>query len=171
MDTVTAETTVFVPAEEVFEFLSDFPGYARYSSYLESVAQLGDGGEGTSYRLTLSWWKLTYPITTVVTELDPPHSIHWKTTSAIDAAGSWQVEPIYAEGEAPETQVTLTINYNTATSSVQGIDLPRFISTQWVINRVKPLVEPEAKRIVKRIVTDLEGEERPIDLTITSQRD
>ena len=169
MDEVIARTEVFASPTTVFSFLMDFPGYAKYSTYLDEVQQIGDGGEGTQYRLHLSWWKLTYRITTEVTSIDPPTTIHWRTRSTIEASGHWAVEPIETVEGDYHSRVTLHIAYDTDSASLGGLDIPRFVSPGWVIDRVKPLVVPEAERIVERIVTDLEGEPRSIDLEIETR--
>ena len=41
----------------------------------------------------------------------------------------------------------------------------------WVIGKVKPLIQEEAERVVRRIVADIEGEDREVDLEIHSTPD
>ena len=170
MDEVVASTTVHVPPEEVFDFLSDFPGYAKYSTHLDSVEQFGEGGEGTEYRLHLSWWKVSHTVTTKVMKMTPPEEIHWETQSAVDADGRWIVEPLETDTDRTETRVTLLVRYDPNSARLGGLDVPRFVSTGWIIRRVKPLIEPEAERIVGRIVRELEGSPRQIDLTIKTRQ-
>ncbi len=167
MDEVIVETELQVPPEETFEFLLDFPGYVRYSDYLETVTQYGNGGEGTRYHLSLSWWRLSYTARTEVTAIDRPTQIDWRVLRAVDAHGSWHVEPVGGRlEEATDSRVRLHIQYNPDTANPDVIDIPRFVSLGWIIARVKPLVVKEAEAIVERIVADLEGRPRPVDLDI-----
>ncbi len=174
MDNVAVSTVVYLPPEEVYEFLVDFPGYARYSKYLESVTQDGDGTPGTRYDLNLSWWKLSYTARSEVTEVDPPTRIDWKLVKDIDADGHWRVEPVHEEappGEDHASRVYLTIRFDPDTADSGALDLPRLVSLDWVIGKVKPLVQEEAERIVERIVADIEGEPRDVDLEIHTTPD
>jgi len=41
----------------------------------------------------------------------------------------------------------------------------------WVIEKVKPLIQEEAERVVERIVADLEGRRRDVELTIHTSPD
>lgn len=167
MDSVEVTTVVYLPPEEVYEFLLDFPRYARYSKHLTEVRKHGDGTPGTEYELDLSWWKLTYTARSEVTELDSPRRIDWRIIKDLDAVGYWLVEP--RDSEEPETEVTLYIEY--APGSADGaLDLPRFVSLGWVVEKVKPKIQTEAERVVRRIVADLEGEPRDVDLEIRTDR-
>jgi hypothetical protein len=90
-------TVVYGRPERVYEFLTDFPGYARYSKYLTSVRQSGgDGGPGTRYALTFEWWRLSYTARSEVTGVDPPRRIDWRLTKDIDASGYWAIDPLSA---------------------------------------------------------------------------
>lgn len=174
MDNVEVSTVVYLPPEDVYEFLIDFPGYARYSKYLESVTQDGDGTPGTRYDLTFTWWKLSYTARSEVTDVDPPERIEWKLVKDIDAHGRWRVEPdpeAAPPGEDHASRVRLSIQFDPDTASSSALDLPRLVSFDWVIGKVKPLVQEEAKRIVERIVADIEGEPRDVDLEIHTKPD
>ena len=46
------------------------------------------------------------------------------------------------------------------------LDLPRFVSFDWVVDKVKPVLVKEAGRVVERIVADIEGRERDVDLVV-----
>jgi hypothetical protein len=46
------------------------------------------------------------------------------------------------------------------------VDLPRFVSLDRVLEKATPLVEREARTVLERLVAELEGEPRPIDLTV-----
>jgi uncharacterized membrane protein len=169
---VEVSTVVYLPPAEVYEFLLGFREYAEYSEYLRSVRQFGDGGTGTEYELEFAWWKLTYTAHSEVIELDPPERIEWRLTEDIDAAGRWLVEPIGegtpGEDADPKTEVTLVVEYASESVDDGGIDLPLFVSLEWVIEKIKPKIESEAERIVRRVVADLEGETRDVELRIAT---
>ena len=182
MDRVEVSTTVYLPAEEVYEFLLAFRRYADYSEYLESVRQFGDGGAGTEYALRFEWWKLHYTARSRVTEVDPPRRIEWRILTDLDASGRWLIEPVGdgggptradAGGSAteagetpPETEVTFVAEYAPGSADDGIVDLPRFVSLGWVVERIKPKIREEAERIVRRVVADLEGEKRDVELRI-----
>ena len=171
MDEIEVSTVVHVPPERLYEFLLDFPGYARYSEYIDQVRQDGDGALGTRYDLVFSWWKLTYTARSEVTAVDPPHSIDWKLVKDIDAEGHWIVDPAPKEAPADAdaaSRVVLRIAFDPDSASRDAVDLPRLVSLDWVIRKVVPLIRREAERIVERVVADLEGERRAVDLEIRS---
>ncbi|PSQ35218.1 polyketide cyclase [Halobacteriales archaeon QS_9_70_65] len=124
MDTVEVSTEVHLPPEEVYEFLLDFPRYARYSEHLTDVRQFGDGAPDTEYELDFEWWKLSY------------------------------------------TRVRMVVEYAPDSAEADALDLPRFVSLEWVVEKVKPKVRAEAERVVRRIVADLEGQRRDVSLDI-----
>jgi uncharacterized membrane protein len=165
---VEVSTVVYLPAEDVYEFLLEFNGYASYSEHLRSVRQFGDGGTGTAYELTFGWWKLKYTARSEVTEVDPPNRIEWRLTKDIDAGGRWLVESKKSDesGERPETEVTFVVEYAPGSADDGIVDLPRFVSLGWVVERIKPKIRAEAERVVRRVVADLEGEPRDVTLQI-----
>ncbi|WP_440008786.1 type II toxin-antitoxin system RatA family toxin [Halomicrococcus sp. SG-WS-1] len=174
MDSVELSTVVYVPPEEAYEFLLDFPGYADYSKHLAQVTHRGDGGPGTEYDIHLQWWKLTYTVRSEVTELDPPNRIDWKIVKDLHAHGHWRVEP--APAEAPEdceaaSRVYLYIEFDADSADAGMLDLPMFVSLGWVVDKVRPLVQKEAEKVVERIVADLEGEPRDVDLEFHEKPD
>lgn len=177
MDEIAVSTVVYVPAEEVYEFLVDFPGYANYSEHLTDVEQRGDGSAGTRYLLRFAWWKLTYTAHSKVTNLDPPNRIDWRSVKDIDAVGQWRVEPLAEPpADAPadaETacRVHFEVAFNPDTAREGALDLPRFVSFEWVLGKVKPKVTREAERIVERVVADLEGSRRDVELTVRERPD
>lgn len=69
MEHLVVSTDVYVPPSEVCDFLLDFGGCARYSDYLASVDQEGDGTGGT--------------VRSEVTAVDPPP--HTGSTGACSA--------------------------------------------------------------------------------------
>ncbi|NHN58238.1 type II toxin-antitoxin system RatA family toxin [Halorussus rarus] len=174
MDSVELSTVVYVSPEEAYEFLADFEGYADYSEHLDRVTRHGDGGPGTEYDIHLKWWKLNYVVRSEVTDFEPPERIAWRIVKDLDAHGRWVVEP--APEEAPPdresaSQVRLVIEFDADSASSDMIDLPRLVSLDWVIDKVKPLVLKEARKVVARIVEDLEGERREVDLTLHDSPD
>jgi hypothetical protein len=46
------------------------------------------------------------------------------------------------------------------------LDLPRFVSLDWVVGKVKPILVEEAERVVERIVADVEGRRREVELVV-----
>jgi len=174
VDEVEVSTVVYAPPEEMFEFLVDFPGYARYSEYIDRVEQEGDGDVGTRYDLVFSWWKLTYTARSAVTDTDRPRRIDWRLVKDIDAVGYWGVED--ASDEAPAdvdaaSRIVLDIEFDPDSADADAVDLPRLVSLSWVIEKVKPLIKQEATRIVERVVADIEGEPRDVDLRIRTGPD
>lgn len=169
MDSVEVSTLIYLPPEEVYEFLVDFPRYADYSEHLEEVRRRGDGSPGTEYDLTFSWWKLSYTARSRVTDVDPPDRIDWEITKDIDASGAWIVEHVPEEappGKPDASRVRFTVQFRPGSADASMIDLPAFVSLGWVIDKVRPKIRSEAEEIVRRIVADLEGEERPVDIMV-----
>ncbi len=165
MDEIVIWTDVYVPPEETFAFLVEFTNYAEYSEYLTEVRQHGDGGEGTEYELAAEWWRISYRARTRVTGISRPERIAWQAIDPIEAHGAWELEPI-AEG----TRVRLRIAFDAETADEGAVGIPAFVPVSWVVERVKPLVRREAEDVVERIVADLEGEPRDVDLTIDVDR-
>ena len=164
MDSVEVSTDVFVPPEEVYDFLLGFRSYANYSEHLTDVRQHGDGSPGTEYELDFTWWKLTYTARSEVTDVDRPNRIDWRVVKDLDAVGHWAVERI--DDDPARTRVTLHVQYRPESADEGTVDLPRFVSLDWVVDKVEPKVRAEAERVVRRIVADLEGEPRDVDLEI-----
>lgn len=176
MERLTVETVVYRPADAVYEFLLDFPGYANYSEYLETVKPLESAaGEQARYALRFAWWKLTYTTRSAVTETVPDERIEWTILDSFDASGRWVVdgdEPL--PEDAPEwaetaTRVRFEVSWRPESVDSGMVDLPRLVSLEWVIDKVRPLVEKEAERIVTRAAADLEGKHREIDLTVRTE--
>jgi uncharacterized membrane protein len=167
VERVEVTTVVYADRERVYEFLLDFPGYADYSEHLTRVDQHGDGGTDTRYDLRFAWWKLAYTARSEVTDVDPPGRIDWRITKDIDASGHWFVESVDPpEDEAHATEVRFLVEYDPDSASVGSIDLPRFVSLSWVVEKVKPKIRAEATNIVERVVLDLEGRRRDVELTV-----
>ena len=171
VDEIVVSTDVFVPPEEVYEFLLDFPRYADYSEHLTGVTADGDGSPGTRYSLRFEWWKLSYTLRSEVTEVDPPNRIDWEVVKDLRARGRWTVEELdELPADAPDdaevgSRVTLTVTFD-ADSARGVLDLPMFVSFDWVIDKIRPKVMDEAEGVVSRIVADLEGRRRPVELRV-----
>ena len=67
--------------------------------------------------------------------------------------------------------MTLVVEYAPDSADEGLLDLPRFVSLSWVVEKVTPLIQNEAERVVERIVTDLEGEHRDVELTVHTRPD
>lgn len=173
MDRIEVSTVVYLPPEPIYDFLVDFPRYATLSEHLRDVRQLGDGSPGTQYHLSFAWWKLSYTAHSEVTGVEPPDRIDWKLTKDLDAHGSWLIEPLEDVPEEHDTasRVRLLIKFDPHSAKKGALDLPRFVSLSWVIQKVKPLVQKEAEVIVRRLVADLEGQRRDVDLEIHATPD
>ncbi|MFB6081215.1 MAG: SRPBCC family protein [Halanaeroarchaeum sp.] len=163
MDTIEVSAGVRRPPEAVFPVLRDFTSYADYSKYLREVRRDGDGGAGTRYLLRFGWWKLSYDAHTRVTDVDEPTALDWKVTRDLDAAGRWIVDP--DEGGEAST-VRFLVEYDPDSVSPGIVDLPALVSIDWVVEKVVGLIEAEGRRVVERVVADLEGERREVDLTV-----
>lgn len=168
VDRIEVSTTVYLPPEPIYEFLVDFPRYATLSEHLREVRQRGDGTPGTAYHLVFEWWKLSYTAHSKVTAVDPPTRIEWELTKDLDAHGHWRIEPseTVPDREDDASTVFLVIRFDPNSADDDALNLPRFVSLSWVIEKVKPLVQKEAESIVRRLVADLEGRERDVDLDI-----
>ena len=170
MDAVEVSTVIYLSPEETYDFLVDFPRYANYSEHLREVRRHGDGTPGTEYDLTFEWWRLTYTARSRVTAVDRPDRIDWRIVKDLDAQGHWAIEALPDEelpaGEDEGCRVRLYVEFRPDSADASALDLPRFVSLSWVVERVKPLIKKEARRVVRRIVRDLEGRDRPIDLEI-----
>lgn len=171
VNTFEVSTVVRVPPADAFEFLLDFPGYARYSEHLDSVTQHGDGGVGTEYDLTFSWWKLSHTVRSRVTHIDKPAEIQWELLGDVAASGRWVVAPTEGVGdgdglESPASRVSLVVTYDPESAHAGILDVPPLVSVDWVVDTVAGLVASEGERVVERVVADLEGETRPVELDL-----
>jgi len=156
-------TTVDVPPAEAYEFVLDFEGHSDYSEHVDDVVRRGDGGVGTRFDVELSWWKLSYTFPTEVTDLEAPNRIDWRTPNGLHARGAWLFEP--GDGGADrETEVTLRARYDRSRSRLPPT--PPLVSFDDVLDRLKPIVRREARRVFEHAVADLEGERRRVDLDV-----
>lgn len=167
MDAVEVATVVYLPREEVFEFLLDFPGYVQYSKYLEEVRAFGEGGPGTEYALRFSWWKIGYTARSRVTGIDRPERIDWELVKDVDASGHWRTETVSPpDGRDHATRVTFRAEFDADSADADAFGLPPLVPLDRVVEKARPTVEAEAERVVRRIVRDLEGESRDVDVEI-----
>ncbi|MGQ4554722.1 SRPBCC family protein [Halobellus sp. GM3] len=173
MDELVVSTVVYLPADETYDFLVDFPRYAAYSKHLKDVVRRrGDGGAGTRYALRFAWWKLTYTVESEVTAVEPPERIDWRVVRNLDASGRWRIEELEdPPADAPAdvdvaSRVSFEVSYDPGSANEGGLDLPRFVSLGWIAERIRPAITREAERIVERVVEDLEGSRRPVELTV-----
>lgn len=168
-DTLEVRTTIHASQTEVYDFLCDFDSYAQYSDHISGVTQRGDGSVGTEYGITFSWWKITYTAWSKVIALTPHDTIEWELTKDISANGTWELEPTDVEGVEDATQVVLTVQFDPDSASKNAISLPPLVSFSWVLDKVKPLILKEAKRVLARVIEDLEDSHRQPELTIVSR--
>lgn len=174
VDRVDVSTVVYLPPAEIFEFLVDFPRYARYSEYLDSVVQHGDGSVGTEYDLTFSWWRLSHTVRSQVTAIDPAERIDWQVIDELDAQGYWTVTPTPDAAPADHdtaSRVRFVAEFDPGSIGPGVVDIPSVVSVEWILARVKPLIYREVKRVVSRVVADLEGQQREITLTVHEKPD
>lgn len=187
MPTLEAATTVHRPPAAVFDALLDLRRYEGYSDHLAAVTRDGDGGVGTAYDLRFEWWLVSYTVRSRVTAVERPERLDFEVVKGIRAAGSWHVEPVEAPDDAsgdatasdgaadapasgdeePSTRVRFVVEYDPDTVAGGAVGLPSLVSLSWVVDRVAPLVEREAQQVVERVVADLEGARRPVDLEVT----
>lgn len=169
MERLKLSTLVYAPPQDVYDVLIDFESYPKYTQYVNNVKRRGDGGEGTEFGISFGWWKIAYTAWSEVTGLDEPNVIEWRLTKDIDADGSWQIEDVTDEAEADVeavTRVTIDVQFQVSKSGSKILELPRFVSFGWVVDRVKPLIFKEARSVLENLVYELEGEKRAPVLTI-----
>jgi ribosome-associated toxin RatA of RatAB toxin-antitoxin module len=175
VDQIVVSTVVYLPPDEVYDFLADFSRYPKYSEYLKHVHQRGDGGAGTRYDMRFAWWKLTYTLRSEVTDVDPPWRIDWRIVKDLNAHGDWRVEelddlPDNAPADAETAcRVTLDVSFDPQTARDGAVDLPRFVSFDFVVDKIKPVLVKEAQKVVERIVADIEGRRREVELVVERQ--
>ncbi|MFW6437237.1 MAG: type II toxin-antitoxin system RatA family toxin [Halococcoides sp.] len=171
MTVIEARTVVDAPPAEVFDLLVDFPGYAGYSSSLESIDRRGARGTGTQYHLTFAWWRFSYTVCSEVLSVERPHRIEWRIVDGLDAHGHWRVESGPDIDRATGCRVVFRVSYEPGTAELGRIDLPRVVSLQTVVDRLRPAIEREVERVVERVVADLEGARRSVSVTIETDPD
>ncbi|WP_339104539.1 SRPBCC family protein [Haloterrigena salinisoli] len=169
MDRILLSTLVYRPPEEVFPYVRSFTDYPRYSEHLKDVRVHGDGDVGSVYDLKLAWWKLSYTARSEVVAVDAPSSLEWRLTNDLDARGEWRVEPepeSAPEGEETASRIYFEAVYDPHSADENALSLPRFVSLDWVIKKVEPKLLGEAEEVVQRLVADIEGRPREVELTV-----
>lgn len=172
VDRIALSTVVYAPREEVFDLLLEFPRYTRYSEYLTDVERDGDGGAGTDYRLRFAWWRLSYTVHSAVTAVERPSRIEWRLTRHLDAEGFWATAPADPPaGESAATRIRFEVSFDPHSAEPDAVSLPRFVSLDTVVDRVRPVVVDEAERVVERAVADVEGRRRDVDVVYHDRPD
>ncbi len=169
MDRILLSTLAYRSPEEVFPYVQSFTDYPRYTDHLQEVRVHGDGGVGSVYDLRLTWWKLSYTARSKVLSIDAPHSLEWELINNLHAHGEWRVEPepeSAPDGVETASRIYFEAAYDPYSADKNVLSLPRFVSLDWVINKVKPKLLSEAEAVVKRLVADIEGQARNVELTI-----
>ncbi|WP_255170212.1 SRPBCC family protein [Natrononativus amylolyticus] len=188
MDRILVSTVVYREPEAVFPYLESFPDYPRYSEHLKAVRRVDSGASGAAagadgagseqtdggtsgpvYDLRVAWWELSYTARSEVTDVSAPTSLEWRLIKDLDARGEWRVEPepeSAPEGEETASRVYFDAVYDPHSADESAISLPRFVSMGWVIRKIQPKLLEEAERVVTRLVEDVEGRSRAVDLTL-----
>ncbi|TYT61403.1 SRPBCC family protein [Natrialba swarupiae] len=169
MDRILLSTVAYRPPEEVFPYVRSFTEYPRYTEHLKGVRVDGNGDAGSVYDLQLAWWKLTYTASSKVTAISPPESLEWRLVEDVDARGEWRVEPepeaAPADAETA-SRIFFEALYDPHSADESAISLPRFVSIDRIVDRVRPRLVEEAETVVERLVEDIEGDRRDVELTI-----
>ncbi|MEY7851423.1 SRPBCC family protein [Natrarchaeobius sp. A-rgal3] len=169
MDRILLSTVAHRSPEEVFPYVRSFTDYPRYTDHLKDVRVHGDGDAGSVYDLRLSWWKLSYTASSKVTAITPPKSLEWRLVEDVDARGEWRVapEPDAAPADAETaSRIFFEALYDPYSADESAISLPRFVSIDRIVERVRPRLLDEAETVVERLVEDIEGNRRDVELTI-----
>lgn len=167
MERLKLSTDIYAPPEEIYEFLMDFESYTEYSEYAERVDARGDGDIGTEYEIEFRWWKLSYAARSRVVDLDPPNQIEWKLTKDIVARGRWEFADISEESDrSPASEVSITVQFDPASADPSGLNLPRFVDFDWVLEKVRPLIIKQAETVLRRVTADIEGTPREPEIQV-----
>ncbi|WP_226005669.1 SRPBCC family protein [Natrinema salinisoli] len=169
MDRILLSTLAHRSPEEVFPYVQSFREYPRYTDHLKDVRVNGDGGVGSVYDLRLVWWKLSYTARSRVTDISAPESLTWELVNDIDARGEWRVEPEPESAPADAetaSRIYFEAVYDPYSADKNAISLPRFVSLDWVVDKVQPKLLGEAETVVERLVADIEGRPRDVELTV-----
>ena len=169
MDRILLSTVVYRSPEEVFPYVRSFTDYPRYTEHLKEVRVHGDGGVGSVYDLKLAWWKLSYTARSKVTAVAAPESLEWRLLNDLDARGEWRVEPepeSAPDGVETASRIYFEAVYDPHSADESALSLPRFVSLDWVVKKVEPKLLGEAESVVERLVADIEGRRRDVELTV-----
>lgn len=86
-----------------------------------------------------------------------------------DGDGTGDGDSMEAEGLADAgaaSLVRMQVDYDAKSARRDVLDLPRFVSMAWLLDRAVEAARSEAERVVASVVRDLEGRPREIELTI-----
>ncbi|ELY44401.1 SRPBCC family protein [Natronorubrum sulfidifaciens] len=169
MDRILLSTLAYRSPEEVFPYVQSFTDYPRYTDHLKEVRVHGDGGVGSVYDLRLTWWKLSYTARSKVRSIDAPNALEWELINNLHANGEWRVEPepeSAPEGVETASRIYFEASYDPYSADKNVLSLPRFVSLDWVVRKVKPKLLAEAETVVERLVADIEGQQRNVELTV-----
>lgn len=172
MDRILLSTVAHRSPADVFPYVVSFADYPRYTEHLESVRKRREGDEngvGAVYDLRLTWWKLGYTARSEVVAVDDPHTLEWELRKDIDARGTWRVEPepeAAPEGVETASRIYFEAVYDPHSADGNAISLPKFVSLDWVVEKVQPRLLEEARGVVRRLVADIEGDQRDVELTV-----
>lgn len=161
---VVLATDVEVEPHRAYEFLLDFSGYPEYTDVLEDVRRDGDGGVGTEYHLDVTWWRIDRTLRSRVTALSPPDRIDWRLLADLAIRGAWRIDQ--PESTTAPTQVRLVVEYDPSGSRLAGRGIGAALSSDRLRRSLVPRVRAEAEALLERIVTDLEGERREVELRV-----
>ncbi|MGM0371252.1 MAG: SRPBCC family protein [Halobacteriota archaeon] len=151
MNEIAVARPVDQPPEVVFATVRDFQAYPRYSKYLQSVSATAET-QVTEYAFQFGWWKLAYETQARVTACEPPHTIDWTITQDLEADGRWVVEE-----RSDGSQLHFQVAYDPDSLGSDAVSLPFGVSLDWVRDRATALIESEAKRVLDRIVAEVDG--------------
>lgn len=168
METVEASTLVYLSPEEIYENLADLRQFEDYSKYVTDISREGDD-QLSEYEITVSLWKIGYTARMEITDVEPPSRIDWKLVKSIDAHGYFEIEHVpeeAPEGKPDACRVTCHGEFDPDTVTAEALDLPKLIPVSKIIDKFGSKVEPAARIIIGRIISDMEGEERSVELTV-----
>ncbi|AGB36412.1 polyketide cyclase/dehydrase and lipid transport protein [Natronococcus occultus SP4] len=169
VDRILLSTVAYRPPEEVFPYVRSFVDYPRYTDHLKEVRVRGSGDVGSIYDLELAWWKLSYTARSKVTTIEPPKSLRWHLVNDVDARGEWRVEPepeSAPDGAESASRIYFDATYDPYSADENALALPRFVSLDWVVRKVEPKLLDEAETVVERLVADIEGRRRDVELAV-----
>ncbi|TQR22574.1 polyketide cyclase [Haloferax sp. wsp5] len=155
VDEVEVSTVVYVPPEEIYEFLVDFPRYADYSKHLRALA-VGRRVAGHAVRPVLFVVEAHLHRRSEVTDVSPPTRIDWRIVKDIDADGYWAVEPDpddFGGGQTAPGAMHVASTRRRPQTARSAVPRSRSVTG---FATVKPLIRKEATDR-RRVVADLDG--------------
>ena len=169
MERVVLQTVIHAPPSAIYPVLANFERYPRYATHLEWVEPRGEGPAGPQYDLHLSWWRISHTTRSEIVERDPPHRLGWRLTRDVEARGAWELEerPELAPADAETaTRVTFEGRADPTTAETGNLSLPGLLPMDVVIAKARPIVKREVRETVRRLVADVEGHPREVELSL-----